>query len=193
MSIRDIIAAAVLITGIAWASGAAPARADDIVDAIDQARKAYQAGDLGDAKQSLDLASQLIGQKNAEGFAALLPAALPGWTADKAQTTAVGNTAFGASSAARTYRNAKNEEVEIQITGDSSVIAQMAVFLNNPQVAGAMGKIVRVGTARAIVTQDGDVQMVVANKFLVNVQGGAPPEAKMAYAQAVDVGKLSKM
>ena len=60
--------------------------ADDILDAIDQARKAYQDGDLANAKQSLDLASQLIGQKNAEAFAALLPEALPGWTAEKAET-----------------------------------------------------------------------------------------------------------
>ncbi len=55
--------------------------ADDITDAIEQARKAYQGGDLAGAKQNLDLASQLIGQKNAEGFAALLPAPLSGWKA----------------------------------------------------------------------------------------------------------------
>jgi hypothetical protein len=58
------------------AGSALPAlAADDVLDAIDQARKAYQSGDLANAKQSLDLASQLIGQKNAEAFAALLPEA----------------------------------------------------------------------------------------------------------------------
>jgi hypothetical protein len=30
--------------------------ADDILEAIDQGRKAYQAGDMANAKQSLDLA-----------------------------------------------------------------------------------------------------------------------------------------
>ena len=65
--------------------------ADDVTDALDQARKAYQAGDFATAKQSADLASQLIGQKNAEGFAALLPAALSGWTAGKAETTSLGS------------------------------------------------------------------------------------------------------
>ena len=64
--------------------------ADDILDAIDQARKAYTSGDMGSAKQSLDLASQLIGQKNAEGFAALLPKPLPGWKAGEVQTQALG-------------------------------------------------------------------------------------------------------
>jgi hypothetical protein len=69
----------------------------------------------------------------------------------------------------------------------------MATLLANPQIAGAMGKIVRVGQLRAIVNADGDVQMVVANKFLVVVQGSGPAAAKMSYAQAVDVTKLSKM
>ena len=167
--------------------------ADDILSAIDQARKAYQSGDIVNAKQSLDLASQLIGQKNAEGFAALLPAALPGWTADKAQTSAVGAVGFGASQASRNYTNAKGDSVEVQITGDSAVIAQIATFLANPGIAGAMGKITRVGSTNAIVGTDGDIHMVVANKFLVLVQGSAPGEAKLAYARAVDVAKLSKM
>jgi hypothetical protein len=173
---------------------AAPAMAaDDILDSIEQARKSYQSGDLAGAKQALDLASQLIGQKNAEGFALLLPDALPGWTAEKVRTSAIGQIGFGASTASRSYANGKGDSVEVQITGDSAMIAQFATFLANPGIAGAMGKIVRVGSQRAIQTQDGDVHMVIANKFLITVNGSADAAAKMAYAQAVDVGKLSKM
>jgi hypothetical protein len=167
ISIRALAAAAALLACAALPAAAA----DDVLDAIEQARKAYQSGNLGEAKQSLDLASQLIGQKNAEGFAALLPAPLPGWKAEKAETAAMGSTAFGASMATRRYTNAKGEDVEVQITGDSAVIAPMAAFLANPQFAGAMGKITRVGNQRAIVTAEGDVNMVIANKFLVSVQG----------------------
>jgi hypothetical protein len=167
--------------------------ADDILDAIEQARKAYQSGDLGGAKQSLDLASQLIGQKNAESFAALLPAPLAGWKAEKAQTSAVGTVGFGASTASRTYTNAKNDTVEVQITGDSALVSQFATLLANPQIAGAMGKIVRVGKERAIQNPDGDINMVIANKYMIVVSGSADAAAKMAYAQAVDVAKLSKM
>jgi hypothetical protein len=169
------------------------AAADDVLDSIEQARKAYQSGDLTGAKQALDLASQLIGQKNAEGFALLLPAALPGWKAEKVQTTAIGQIGFGASMASRSYSNDKGDSVEVQITGDSAMITQFATFLANPGIAGAMGKIVRVGTQRAIQTQDGDVHMVIANKFLITVNGSADATAKMSYAQAVDVGKLSKL
>ena len=94
---------------------AAPAFADDITEAMEQARKAYQSGDLTNAKQSLDLASQLIGQKNAEAFAALLPNALPGWKAEKPQTTAIGASGFGASVASRNYQNAKGDNVSAVI------------------------------------------------------------------------------
>jgi hypothetical protein len=173
---------------------AAPAcAADDVLDAIEQGRKAYQSGDMASAKQSLDLASQLIGQKNAEAFAALLPAPLNGWKAEKAQTSSVGAVGFGASTASRTYTNAKGETVDVQISGDSAMVTQFATLLANPQIAGAMGKIVRVGNQRAIQNPDGDVQMVVASKYMVVVSGSADAAAKMSYAQAVDVAKLSKM
>jgi hypothetical protein len=187
---RIVYLAALFVTALTSCPAFA---ADDVLDAIDRGRKAYQSGDLGTAKQSLDLASQLIGQKNAELFGALLPKPLAGWKADEVQTTAVGSTVFGASVASRTYRNTKDENVEVQITGDSAMVAQLAPLLANPQLAGAMGKIVRIGGQPAIQTREGDVQMIVANKFMVSVTGSAPADAKMAYAQAVDVAKLSKM
>jgi hypothetical protein len=160
---------------------------------MDKARKAYQSGDLANAKQSLDLASQLIGQKNAEAFVALLPAPLSGWKADKAQTAAVGQVGFGASTASRTYTNPKGENVEVQITGDSAMVMQFAALLANPQIAGAMGKIVRVGNQRAIQNPEGDVHLVVANKYMIVVSGSADAAAKLTYAQAVDVAKLAKI
>lgn len=184
---RLIVALALL------AAPATPVLADDITDAMDQARKAYQSGDLGAAKQSLDLASQLIGQKNAEAFATLLPNALPGWKAEKAQTTALGAAGFGASTASRTYNNPKGDHVEVQISGDSAIVSQIATFLNNPAMAGAMGKLVKVGNQRAIQDGDGNVKMIVANKFLISVEGSADGTSKLAYAQAIDVTKLSKM
>lgn len=172
---------------------AAPAVADDILDAMDQARKSYEAGDLGNAKQQLDLASQLIAQKNAEGFAALLPAPLPGWKAEDAQAQAAGMAVLGASQASRVYTNEKGEDVEVSITGDSPLIMQFAPMLATPALAASMGKLIRIKDQRAIQTQDGDVTMVVANKFLIQIRGSADAAAKLAYAQAIDTAKLSKL
>ena len=60
-------------------------------------------------------------------------------------------------------------------------------------LAGAMGKLIKVGDQRAIQTHEGSINMVVANKYLVTIEGSADAEAKLAYAQAVDIAKLSKM
>ncbi len=187
---RSYLTGLVVIATLAMA----PAHADDILDAIEQGRKAYQSGDMTGAKQSLDLAAQLIAQKNAEGYAALLPEPLAGWKADKAEVSAVGSAVFGGVSAAtRAYTNAKGETVEVSISGDSALLMQFAPMLSNPAMAGALGKLIRVGSQRAVQNADGDVMMVVANKFLINVQGTADAASKVAYAEALDVAKLSKM
>jgi NAD-dependent DNA ligase len=73
------------------------------------------------------------------------------------------------------------------------MVMQFATLLNNPQIAGAMGKLIRVGSQRAIQSADGDVNMVISNKFLVTVQGSGSAGDKIAYAQAVDIIKLTKM
>jgi hypothetical protein len=189
MSLLRIVFSAILLAALAIPAFAA----DDVLDAIDQARKAYQSGDMAGAKQSLDTASQLVGQKNAEAFAALLPAALPGWKAEKVETAAVGVAMFGASSASRRYIGSDGHDVQVRITGDSTMVMQLAQIFMHPSIAGAMGKLIRVGDQRAIQTHEGSVNLVVANKFLVTVDGSASAEAKLAYAQAIDIAKLSKM
>jgi hypothetical protein len=35
--------------------------------------------------------------------------------------------------------------------------------------------------------------MVIANKFMISVEGSADAAAKLAYAQAVDIAKLTKL
>ena len=187
-----IFARVLLASALALAAPAAFA-GDDVLDAIDQARKSYEAGNMTAAKQSLDLASQLVGQKNAESFGALLPPPLPGWTAEKIETAAVGTSMFGASSASRRYRGPDGHDVEVRITGDSAMVMQFAQLFLNPVIAGAMGKLIKVGDQRAIQTHEGAINMVVNNKYLVTVEGSADAGAKLAYAQAVDIARLSKM
>jgi hypothetical protein len=182
-----------IFVAVALMASASAAFADEITEAIDQARKSYQSGDFGNAKQSLDLASQLVAQKNSERFAALMPAALPGWKADEVQTAAGGGFGFGGSSASRTFTGAKDEQVNVKITGDSALISQFAAMLANPMIAGMSGKIVLIGKERAVQDKNGDINMVVANKYLITVDGSAPAAAKLAYAQAIDLAKLTKL
>jgi hypothetical protein len=171
---------------------AAPARADDIANAMTEAQRAYQGGQIQAAQTALQEALQLLSQRAAAGLAAALPAALPGWTAEEPQSSAAGVAGlFGGSSASRTYRNAQDQSVEIQVMSDNPMIAQLGPILANPMLAGAMGRLVRIGEQRAIQGNDGNVQMLVDNRILVLVQGDAPADAKLAYARAINVARLS--
>jgi hypothetical protein len=170
------------------------AQADDISDQITQASEAYAAGDFTGAKQALDTASQLISQKNAEGYAALLPAPLDGWRADESQSNA-GAAVFGVTSASRSYvRESDEASVEIAISGDTAMLSPFLAALSNPVLAGSMGKLITLGKFRAIAAADGgDLQIGVANKFLVSITGSAGTEDKIAYAKAMDLAKLAGM
>lgn len=168
--------------------------ADDILDAIDQARKAYQSGNSAAAKQQLDLASQLIGQKNADSWSQLLPEPLPGWQAQKAETQSGGIIALTGSTASRSYTNAKGDTVEIQIVGDSAMVSGFAAIFKNPQLAGMAGKLIHIGNIFAIQNKDGgDLNFIVANKYLVTVTGSASEETKLTYAKAVNIEKLERL
>ena len=186
---RSILTTAALIA----MAVAAPARADEISDAIGEAQRAYQGGQFQAAQTALQEALQLLQQRGAAGLAAALPDALPGWTAEEATSSAAGAAGlFGGSTASRSYSNAQGQTVEIQVMSDNPLIAQLGPILANPMLAGAMGRIVRVGDQRAIQGNDGNIQMLVDNRILVQVQGDAPVEAKLAYARAINVARLSQ-
>ncbi len=168
------------------------ARADEISDAMEEARRAYGAGDSVAARTALEEALQLLGQRAAAGLATALPAPLAGWTAEEAESSAQAAHVFGAGTqASRTYRNAQDQTVTVRFATDSPMVAQIAVMLTNPTLAGAMGKLVRVGALRAVQASDGDLQMVVENRILVTVEGDAPADTKLAYARAVDPARLA--
>jgi hypothetical protein len=172
---------------------AGAALADDVSDAIEAGRKAYADGELAKAKEALGLASQLIGQKHAEAYAKMLPAPLAGWKADEVEITAVASAGYGASSALRRYENPAGDQIEVQISSDSAVIAQFAAMMAAREVVGAMGKIVTVGSARALQSVDGDLHIAVGSQFIIAVQGNASVNDKLAYARAIDLAALSKL
>jgi hypothetical protein len=185
---RTLLAAAALLPALVIA----PAQADEVTDAIAAAQRAYQAGKLQETQTALQEAMQLIAQRAAAQLKAALPEPLPGWQAEEAQSSATGAAGlFSATTASRIYRNSQGQSVEIEIMTDNPMIAQVAAFITNPMLAGAMGRLIRIGDQRAIQGGDGNVQMLIDNRILVQVRGDAPPEAKLAYARAIPVGRLA--
>src|SRR5690606_36385801 len=154
------------------------AAADEIADDIRNALALYEAGKVNEANDALDFASQLLAQAKAKGLTAFLPAPQSGWTAEDEESAGA---MYGVGiSAARNYRK-DNQNVEVRIIGDSPMMQAMSMLFSNPAMVGASGgKLQRLGKQRAVVTQDGDVQ-IMAGKYLVTVSGDAPQDVKLSY------------
>ncbi|MDP3417217.1 hypothetical protein, partial [Falsiroseomonas sp.] len=82
------------------------------------------------------------------------------------------------------------QSVKVEIAADNPMIAQMAMILGNPQMAGAMGRLVRIGAHRGVQGQDGNITLLLKNRYLVQVGGDGPVEARLEFARAVDVARL---
>ena len=167
--------------------------ADEVEDAIKEALTAYEQKDYVMAKQSLGMATQLINQLNAKALAELLPEALPGWEAQAVSDESQGGAMFGGGiSVSRRYTQS-DQDLKISIMGDSPMLSQMMGIFQNPMIAGSMGKMTRIGKQMAMEGKDGQLTMVVANRFMVTIDGSASMDDKKEYAKAIDLEKLKDM
>lgn len=162
-----IIAAVLLIA--AWAPGA---RADDVMDQINEAITAYQKHDLQTAVTALDAAADLLRQGRADQLKALLPAAPPGWTAKEVETSAVGLAALGGGlSAGRTYTK-DGQQVEVQITMNSPVMRGLAAMLASPIAAvGGMKTVVFGGRRLSYMPDENMYMALIGDRVVVKVSG----------------------
>lgn len=176
------------------------ATADDVTDSINEALEQYKKGEFAGAIGSLNYASQLIGQKKGEALETLLPKELAGWKAEKSSSQAAGAAMFGGGiTAERVYRK-DDKEVTVSIVTDSPMLQGLMVMFNNPMFATSDGgKLEKINGQKAIVKYDeegksGDVQIIIANRFLVKVSGNnADLKDLKDYAGAIDFNKLAAL
>ncbi|KHL70531.1 hypothetical protein SF06_06150 [Pseudomonas flexibilis] len=172
---------------------AGTAQADDIKEALEEALKAYNQGDMSGTKENLGYATQLLNEKSADALTKALPAPLPGWEADEAQSSSAGAALFGGGlQASRTY-NKDDHYIEVEIVGDSPMLSQMMVVMTNPALAGSMGKSVKIGKQRGIQDENGKIMLIINNRFMVSVEGDAEQADKLAYAEAVKLEALNEL
>lgn len=175
------------------ALGAGPAAADAVGDALAAAAEAWRAGDAARALEELDYARALIGERKAEGLAALLPAPLQGWTREDAASGMGAAAAMfgGGAGAAATYRRGP-DAVTVEAMTDSPMVAALGAVLANPALAGMQGALRRKGRQSYIVDPAGDVSALIGGRTLLRVTGNAPAEDKLAYFEAVDLQRLGR-
>jgi hypothetical protein len=195
MSLRPLTLAFAFCALASAASGFPRAYADETADAIRGALGSYKDGKALEAKQKLDKASALIAAQLAAKLDTFLPGPLDGWTVETdapGATPSVAPVDSGGLNATRTY--VKDElHVTISITGEMPVITAMAVlFADSERAKEAGNRIMQVKGQSAVMTGDGQVQVLVAERFLVIAEGDAAEDVKNAYLDKIDVEGLAK-
>ncbi len=171
-------------------------RADDVTDQINEALKAYQNHDTQTAIAALDAASNLLRQGRAEAMKKLLPPVPPGWTANEAESTALGTALLGGGiTASRTYKNG-SQRVEVQIMADSPLLQGFAALIGGPLAAiGGMKTVVVGGRRVAFNADDNSYMTVVADKVIVKIEGNkdTPEPSLKSFVGAIDFAAIEKL
>lgn len=169
---------------------AAAARADDVSDALSEARSAYDGGDLAKTKQALDLAGQLVAQKQSDALAKLLPEPPAGWTAEAAESGAAGVAAIlgGGITVERKYQK-DDKTVSVSMMANSPILGAMVPMFSNVQMLGAMGKVFRQQGRVAVLSDEREIQMVLGKTFLT-ISGSATEADKRAILDLFDLAAI---
>ncbi len=177
-----------------------PVYADDIVDSINEGLEYYKDGAYSEAAGSLNYAVQLIQQKKGESLQSLLPEPLKGWAAEDADSQAMGAAMMGGGITASRHYTREDSSVDVQIMTDSPMLQAMMMMFSNPMIAASDGgKMEKINGQKAIVKYDqgeqrGEINVVVANRFLVTVEGyDVSAKDLKAYAGAIDYKKLADL
>lgn len=174
--------------------------ADDVTDYINEALQYYNEGQYSEAVSSLNFAEQLIQQKKSSGLEAFLPEPLKGWNAESATSQAAGSAMLGGGISAERQYTKGESYIQIQILADSPMLQGVLMMMSNPMFATSDGgKLERIGKQKAIVkfdagNKEGDIQIVVANRFMVSIDGQGVSKKEMTdYANAIDYDKMAQL
>jgi hypothetical protein len=172
----------------------APSLADPITDQIDAAKRSYEAGDERVAIQALEFAAAQIRDKLKAQQLELLPAPLPGWSADEPVTDAGGIAAmFTGTNLARTYHRDDGASLSISITADSPLLSMMTTLMQANLSATPYTR----GGYRGVLElhEDGSsrVLLLVGTRIQVQLEGnGVDQQTLEAYLDAIALDRLEK-
>ncbi|NOR25678.1 MAG: hypothetical protein GQ542_15080 [Desulforhopalus sp.] len=174
--------------------------ADDVTEYINEALQYYKDGEYSDAVDSLNFAEQLIQEKKGSGLEAFLPKPLEGWTAEVATSQAASSAMFGGGITAERRYNNGDKSIQVNIVADSPMLQGIIMMMSNPMFATADGgKMERINKQKALVkfdpkTKSGEVQIIVANRFMVSINGQEASKKDLKdYAKTIDYKKMAEL
>jgi hypothetical protein len=175
-------------TAMALAALSAPAaQADDVTDALESAREAYEAGDLTYAIEELDYAKQLMVAQNADALVQFLPEAPDGWSREVNTEMNAGLAMMGGGTGAEATYEGDGGSMTLTIMADNPMVGAMAGMIGNAGMMG--GKLERVGREKFMVL-DGEITGLIDKRILVKATGGEV-DAMLSLIEMMDFRALA--
>jgi hypothetical protein len=178
------------------------ANADMVTDQMDAARKAYDAGDLRTAVDSLNFAVASIKELESARLLKLLPEPLAGWQADPAESANAGIASMIAGiNLKRRYFRPDGAEVTLSVMADSPLMPMVTMFLSSPFMlqADPGTKPYTLKGQRGITKHDPksdeyETSLIIGNRLLIQGKGSGLTDgpAVQQYMEALDVGAIQK-
>jgi len=171
MKIREVLGkSAIAAFGLALTVPPS-AGADEITDALEATREAYESGSIAEALQELSIAQALLQAQKTAGIISFLPEAPEGWTREVDTDMAAGLAMMGGGTGAEASYTNGRDSVDLTVIADSPMIATFAGMMNNPALLMASGgKLEKIGAQRFSL-MDGEYVTLVGNRILVQARG----------------------
>ncbi len=169
---------------------------DEVEDSINEALKLYKEGKYSEASTSLQVAVNGINEKKGGTISSALPEKIGEWKGAEINNSNALSVLGGGTTVERKYTKG-DRDATITIIADSPMIGQVIGLMSNPTIAGLAGmKMKKAGTNTVSIQKDqGMGQIVVDNRFLIQIQGSELKEAdvlELAGAVKTDVLKEIK-
>ena len=170
--------------------------ADEVEDSSNEALKLYKEGKLTEASASLQIAVNSINEKKGGSISSALPAQIGEWKGGEVNNSNALSILGGGTPVEREYTKGERGAT-LTIIADSPMIGQIMGLMSNPAIAGLAGmKMKKVGEQTVTLQKDqGMGQMVVDNRFLIQIQGSKLKEAEvleLAAGVKIDLLKALK-
>lgn len=162
--------------------------ADDFTDTLENARKAYEEGDISGAKEEMDYASQLLTQMRGQALQGFLPEPLVGWVQkkSKSQGSSGGLGMLGGGTTAEARYQRDKDRIKVSIIADSPMVQGMGALFSSMGLAGSQGTLKRINRQKVVVKKDGSLMTMLDKRIVVEVSGKASAEDKEAFFKAID-------
>ena len=164
---------------------AAPCAADEVHDALAQARTAYDAGEYKDASTHVQTALVGVNKRLTEQLIERMPAPPTGWQAEDPEgidTASMGLGFFAGLVVSRTYTTPDGSTIDFTIAANSPMLATLRMFIGNPMLLqmddSGMKKVSVCGYDAIEEMEDGAaIQVLGGNSTLISIEGDSVDDA----------------